>query len=237
MASVEIDSFIYKFKYLWETGRNASLNLEAKDGKTIVSLSVEFEDPPNDDLPEGWNHSPGSRHGPAQQRRRVKRAAAREAAVAAKATTENKFAAEANDEIEVKDIIEKANVNESKPSVNKRDKFEDELCSEEEYIKHVEEDSEIFKITSKIFPDEIESQVLDKIKTDLYSTFNYLKVKKEDRKFTIIKSKQFKDCLKLLLKVKRIPKVLESVNGLKTWKTDVSQLPEKITVPPSTSSP
>ena len=166
MASVEIDSFIYKFKYLWETGRNASLNLEAKDGKTIVSLSVEFEDPPNDDLPEGWNHSPGSRHGPAQQRRRVKRAAAREAAVAAKATTENKFAAEANDEVEVKDIIEKANVNESKPSANKIDKFENELCSEKEYNKHVEEDSEIFKITSKIFPDESESQVLDKIKTD-----------------------------------------------------------------------
>ena len=133
--------------------------------------------------------------------------------------------------------MKKENVNQSKPSANKIDKFEDELCSEEEYNKHVEEDSEIFKITSKIFPDESESQVYDKIERDLYSTFNYLKVKKEDRKFTIIKSKQVKDCLKLLLKVKRIPKVLESVNGLKTLKTDVSQFPEKISFPPSTPSP
>ena len=76
-----------------------------------------------------------------------------EAAVSAEATIEEKFAAEANEEIEVKDIVEKATINQIKHSGNKIDNLEDELCSEEEYNKHVEKDSDIFKITIKLFPD------------------------------------------------------------------------------------
>ena len=108
----------------------------------------ELEDPL-----QGRNHGPGSRNGPAQQHRRVKKAPAREAAVSVRFKTEEAFASEANDEVEVKDIVEKVNVNQSKHSGNKIDNLEDELCSEEEYNKHVEKDSDIFKITIKLFPD------------------------------------------------------------------------------------
>ena len=64
MASVEIDSLICKYKYLWKTDINGTLNIESKDGKTLVNLCVEIEDPLDGDLPQGRNQGLGYRNGP-----------------------------------------------------------------------------------------------------------------------------------------------------------------------------
>ena len=75
MAMSEIDSFIYKFKHLWKSGRSASLSLKSDAGKAQVTLHVDLDDPQL--LPV--QHPVRSRNGPARQRRRIRRAAEREA--------------------------------------------------------------------------------------------------------------------------------------------------------------
>ena len=73
----EQDSFVFKFKNLWKSGKNASLTIESNAGKVSVALRV-------DDLcaPHPHHHvqqERRSRNGAAQQRRREKRLAARQA--------------------------------------------------------------------------------------------------------------------------------------------------------------
>ena len=72
MALNELDSFIYKFKNLWQTGRNASLSLKSNYGKVEAHLGVEL----------GEAFAPvfqRSKNGPSRQKRRERRAAARNA--------------------------------------------------------------------------------------------------------------------------------------------------------------
>lgn len=77
----EVDSFIGKFKYLWHSGRSASLTINSEAGKVRVTLSVEVDEAPH--LPA---HHQRSRNGPAKQRRRLRREAARENAKAEEAS-------------------------------------------------------------------------------------------------------------------------------------------------------
>ena len=95
MASLEIDSFVLKFKNLWRAGRNASLTIKANAGKAHVNLSVELDHHADRDHPQHVKLLQGSRNGPARQRRRLKRAAAREAALAEKAVAEHDDAVKA----------------------------------------------------------------------------------------------------------------------------------------------
>ena len=69
----EIDSFVQKFKNLWHAGRNASLCIKSVGGKAHVDLSVELGE-----ASRTAAHHFRSRNGPARQRRRDRRAAARE---------------------------------------------------------------------------------------------------------------------------------------------------------------
>ena len=80
MSGLEMDSFVMKFKNLWNAGRNATLNLETIAGKVKVSLSVELDNPVGGEQPQHWIQNSGSRNSPAQQRRRSRRAAVRSAA-------------------------------------------------------------------------------------------------------------------------------------------------------------
>ena len=46
MASVfEINSFVGKFLHLWNTGRNASLNIESQAGNAAVTLRLDLGQP------------------------------------------------------------------------------------------------------------------------------------------------------------------------------------------------
>ena len=42
MANIEVDSFVTKFRQLWSAGYNATLTLDAVDGKVSVCLKSEL---------------------------------------------------------------------------------------------------------------------------------------------------------------------------------------------------
>ena len=80
MSAAELDSFIFKFKYLWTAGYDAHLDINSHAGQAWLGLHVRLghaHGPLNQDLPRNFNRS---RNGPARQRRREKRAADREEA-------------------------------------------------------------------------------------------------------------------------------------------------------------
>ena len=64
---IEINSFVGKFLHLWNTGRNASLNIESQAGDTAVTLRLDLCKPV---------HQPHHSHGltNARDRRRQRRA-------------------------------------------------------------------------------------------------------------------------------------------------------------------
>ena len=235
MDSLEIDSFVMKFKNLWRAGRNASLTIKANAGKALVNLSVELEHHADCDHPQHVNLHNGSRNGPARQRRRQKRAATREAEAVEKAVTEHDVAVKVI--VDGKDTVNPNIAEEAKAEATENiiEEVIDEFCSDEEYSRKEEESSEIFKL---IFNDSCknENEILEEIKKNLTYTFNYYKVKKEDRNFKVVKSEKFCGGLKILLKVKDIPEALQAVNGLKTWKTEVLKIQKKRTFPPSSLS-
>ena len=72
----EIDSFIFKFKHLWKSGRSASLSLKSDAGKAQVTLLVDLDEV---QLPS-VQHPVWSRNGPARQGQRNCQAAEQEAA-------------------------------------------------------------------------------------------------------------------------------------------------------------
>ena len=74
MPVPEIESFIFKFRNLLYSGKDARLEIKSESGKVTMNLTVEVEIPAK--LPSQ------SRNGPARQRRREQRATARAAAAA-----------------------------------------------------------------------------------------------------------------------------------------------------------
>ena len=99
MAS-ELDSFLFKFKNLWNIGRHVKLTMEAKAGKADVTLCIRDLECPSTFLPQ----TKRSRNGPAQQRRRERRAKERELAAEA---TNSKSTGEADFEDKVVEAKEK----------------------------------------------------------------------------------------------------------------------------------
>ena len=82
MPVSELGTFQFKFKNLILAEKNASLTFKSEAGRTQVILSVDL----GLLLPEASPHQPQQgRNGPARQRRRERRAAARHDAVAAEA--------------------------------------------------------------------------------------------------------------------------------------------------------
>ena len=73
MEQSEIDSFVFKFRHLCRSGRNATLTLRSSAGKASIDLHVDLGDQQHIPVQQRQH----SRDGPARQRRRLKRAAAR----------------------------------------------------------------------------------------------------------------------------------------------------------------
>ena len=240
MAGLEMDSFMLKFKNLWNQGRNATLNLETIAGKVKVNLSVELDNPDEGEKPQLWIQNL-SKNSPACQRRRMRRALARSATNEESDDVKVEVTEEETDAVE--EEVTGKETDAAEALVKATDKIEydiedllDEFCSEEEYNKEAEDNFEIFKVTSRQFPDEsskTEIEVVKEIERNLLQTFNYFKVNKEDRTLKIIKSEKINNCVKMLLKVKNTPKVIESVNGLQTWMTDIFKIPKKTSFNPS----
>ena len=130
----------------------------------------ELEYPAGGDHPQHVSHNHGSKNGPAWQRRRTRRAAACEAGKAVSCAEK-----ETGDE-KVDDIAKKANSDESSITENVVEDLGDEFCSDEEYLKEIEETSELFKLTYKCLSQESpksESETLEVLKRILAYTFNH----------------------------------------------------------------
>jgi hypothetical protein len=236
MANQELNSFILKFKNLWRAGKNANLTIKSIAGKAHVSLNVELDDNPADLDQHQHGNGNGSRNGPARQRRRLRRAAARQAEKATDAVNEeeaeNATVEKENTEnssVAVKAIVDQPT---STTTDNVMGDLVDEFCSEEEYRKEIGEHLETFEV---ICHDSVksENEILSETKNFLIQTFNFCKVKKEDQDFKVVKFEKFDGGLRIIVQVKNIPGVIESVEGLKTWKTEVRKLSKKRTSSPS----
>ena len=78
-AATELDTFVEKFKQLWRSGHGAHLDLDTSDGQAWIGLRLHLGDAP------GPPHHPQqvhqqifkTRNGPARERRRARRSAAR----------------------------------------------------------------------------------------------------------------------------------------------------------------
>ena len=138
MFHCELDSFVLKFKYLWRAGRNAKLSIKSNGGKAEAHLSVELGD-----APAVANQVNQRRNGPAQQRRRERRAAAREGdKVAEEANVQPTTAEEAVENVADAEnfVAEKANNSEEEGNI---DIISDEMCSDRSYLEK-DDDKETF---------------------------------------------------------------------------------------------
>ena len=105
MVATEVDSFVKKFYQLWNAGLNAHLDLDTHAGSAWVGLRVQLGHAPGDFHQHLRHPFPHNRkqENPSRQRRRARRAAARETEAAEQAinkeTDEN--AEKADEEIAV----------------------------------------------------------------------------------------------------------------------------------------
>ena len=153
-----------------------------------MNLSEELEYPAGGDNPQHGSHNHGSKNGPARQRRRTRRAAACEAGKAVS------YSEKETGEDKVDDIAKKANCDESSITENVVEDLVDEFCSDVEYLKEIEETSELFKLTYKCLSQESpksESETLEDIKRNLTYTFNHYKVKSEENIYKVVKFEKF----------------------------------------------
>ena len=81
MRVSELDTFIYKFKNLWQSGYDAHLSAEAHAGKAWVRLGVQLGQAPGPlhDEHQVPGNARRARDSPSRQRRRARRTAARDA--------------------------------------------------------------------------------------------------------------------------------------------------------------
>ena len=115
----DIDLLVNNFKQLWKSGRSAHLDIDSHAGQAWIGLRVRLG---HVHVQHDHQHEVRTRNGPSRQRRRIRRAAARQetaeeaaagASVAEKATTEacntegNYVTAEATDD---NSVAEEANV-------------------------------------------------------------------------------------------------------------------------------
>ena len=177
----EVDSFITKFKSLCKAGRNANLNIEVNAGKAQVTLCVLDLEVLQGPLPPKR-----SRNGPAQQRRRERRAAnrklAEEASVEAQITSDVEKEAEkaVTEEVIVPDATVTNSPNEmsAKGATGKVGDIVDEFCPNKDYnqskivsksnLYHVmgEYRNPTFRPWSKVNPEEENKKLWEAIKKD-----------------------------------------------------------------------
>ena len=139
MSYHEIDSFVHKFKTLCQGGRSASLTLSSKAGNAVINLRVDLGDLSQQGHQP--HHPPRlSRNGPAQQRRRERRAAARQAGAEeaeASLSTEEKEVLEMA--VTAKDAEKAKDTNESKDAekAEEANKVEDAVKAQDATVAKV----------------------------------------------------------------------------------------------------
>ena len=144
MVATELDTFVLKFHQLWKAGQTAHLDLDTCDGQAWVGLRVQLGHvpcPPHHDLHPSFEKKKDS---PSRQRRRARRASARQEKVAEEASnretveesvveTENSEQAE-NPIEENWEQTEKVNETLIEQKAENADNLNDEFCSNKDYL-------------------------------------------------------------------------------------------------------
>ena len=73
----ELETFVQKFKYLWKSGQDAHLDIEAHAGQAWVGLRLRLGEDPGTAVERKMNCSNIKKSSPARERRRATRAAQR----------------------------------------------------------------------------------------------------------------------------------------------------------------
>ena len=234
--SLEMDSFILKFKNLWKSGRNANLTIKSNAGKAEVVLRVELEEPADHAHLQHPHHR--ARNSPAWQRRREKRAEACEAAatdVAENVTTEEAISEDHNatgnetTQVVSNDVTEKSEKDDSK-SATAIGEVADEICSDEHYDKVVEAEKELKEYFRVVFLNTkvtiTEDAIVKDILKRLDSNFKKAKIKKPDEIYEFVKSGKLDGKVRVFIKAKNIPDVLKSIKNLESENIEVMKMPK-----------
>ena len=142
MDGAEIDTFISKFKQLWQSGLDAHLDLDTRAGQAWVGLRVQLGQAPGPLHQQNFHQPP--RNSPSRQLRRARRAAERQekddkAVINIKAT--EKGAAESPNNIHENVVVETTLDDNEDKSVaedaienTRNSAVTDEFCPNEEYL-------------------------------------------------------------------------------------------------------
>ena len=141
MALSEIDSFVFKFKNLVHFEKDAKLSIESKAGKIQLSLSVEL----NADLVSAPSEQKKwQRNCPSRQRRRERRAAARNSVEESSkyATIDDNIKAEKATNSVVSDIAEEAELakNATENGIAEEDKLATDVIGKEVLVMHLNDE-------------------------------------------------------------------------------------------------
>ena len=189
----ELDTFVSKFRNLWQAGQKACLSVESNNGKATVTLRLDLDAPDGPGQHVHHQRQP-KRNCTSQQRRRERRAAVRIAEEAAannlpEEASETLIAEKAQPDVsENEDRAAKDILSAAEEVSQKDEKVLDEFCTDESFNENTESclDCEVYLLkysdTSKV----IEAQdVVNYIEDKLKYNFNRYKVKEADRIFKI----------------------------------------------------
>ena len=145
MAPSELDSFYFKFKNLLLSEKDATLTLKSEGGRTNVTLCVDLGHVLSEPGPLPPHHA---RNGNSRSRRREKRAELRQLAAADAEKVDTTTAVDTSekdtpdvDPSEAVEVVD-ATVNVTENCNIQIREVADELCSDEQYEKRVEEPPE-----------------------------------------------------------------------------------------------
>ena len=167
MLVTELDSFVYKFHQLWSAGHSAHLDLDTHAGRAWVGLRVQLGSVPGPPhhLPNDF-HSSYKEDSPSRQRRRARRAAARQvnaAEASKKETAEEASKKETAEEASKKEtaveaskneVAVEADVNADKPSSKSVEEKEDNDQHEDSNVAAEKAKSKEMRIADELCNDE-----------------------------------------------------------------------------------
>ena len=238
MALSELDSFYFKFKNLLFAEKNATLTLKSEAGRAQVTLYVDLGhvlSGPGPHLPHD------ARNGTSRSRRREQRAEARQLAAAEadqvdKSTdtnvTEEVICAEKTFEAEeVTDATVTVAPTKLSNTVTENcdiDEVNDELCSDEQYGRRVDDSGEEFLDYFRI--EEIDSKKPEKefvtdIIRKLDSTLKKAKFEEPNEIYRFVKSGRCKGNTKVFIQTKNIPEVLAIIKTLASKNIEITKMP------------
>ena len=220
MNATELDTFVFKFKHLWKAGLDAHLDLECHAGQAWVGIRVRLGQDPG---PNHHHHIPPqprkTRDGPSRQRRRARRAAARQYH-AGEAVKENVTS-------NVKEAVEAVENENDAAEVEPKEVLTDEFCPDADYAFEDlnDENSETFRFVIKEEPSQKES--LKAFESRIKQNFVNNKVEDRNQIFIISGYEQLEEQTKLYIKVKNNSEVLAAVRKMKSENTFLRKLPTK----------